>query len=258
VLLPRVRQLDDDVFYYLLSTLFTKKDVQQFLEILRPQLQLSKLDLSVKTLIAPFKLLPSRQSTYDLLLRFLQIVQSNTTSRKSPQTHLPIFLLEGPAGCGKSMLIKTVLLETRYQIITVNDFLTATFEQGDHVCIHLPSSLDSQVKQLFFEQLLSNNRIPLLWIDEANVQELNEKTLNYVLDAGLHIVATQNPANNEYIGRTESSPALRHRSLRVVLPEYTITIYGKKVYINARVEGGFVEIRIFNKDDLKFIKKTQT
>jgi hypothetical protein len=41
-------------------------------------------------------------------------------------------------------------------------------------------------------------------------------------------------------------------------PDSTITVFGKKIYINARVEGGFVEIRVFNKDDLKFIKKTQT
>lgn len=43
-----------------------------------------------------------------------------------------------------------------------------------------------------------------------------------------------------------------------ILPDSTITVFGKKIYVAARVEAGIVEIRVFNKDDLKFIKKTQT
>ncbi|NBU99099.1 MAG: hypothetical protein EBS19_12970, partial [Spirochaetia bacterium] len=61
-----------------------------------------------------------------------------------------------------------------------------------------------------------------------------------------------------YLSRFDANLKRMTRSDQEILPDSTITVFGKKIYINARVEGGFVEIRVFNKDDLKFIKKTQT
>jgi hypothetical protein len=72
------------------------------------------------------------------------------------------------------------------------------------------------------------------------------------------IYAIEFESGKYYISRFDATLKRMTRSDQEVLPDSTITIYGKKVYVNARVEGGFVEIRIFNKDDLKFIKKTQT
>ncbi len=72
------------------------------------------------------------------------------------------------------------------------------------------------------------------------------------------IYAIEFEAGKYYLSRFDATLKRMTKSDQEVLPDSTITIYGKKVYINARVEGGLVEIRIFNKDDLKFIKKTQT
>jgi len=59
-----------------------------------------------------------------------------------------------------------------------------------------------------------------------------------------------------YLSRFDADLKRTTRSDMDILPESTITVFGKKIYVSARVEGGLVEIRVFNKDDLKFIKKT--
>jgi hypothetical protein len=101
--------------------------------------------------------------------------------------------------------------------------------------------------------LLDKNELKPSTFSEVNI---NPKSPLEVFDN--FIYAIESEGGKYYLSRFDATLKRMTRSDQEVLPDSTITIYGKKVYINARVEGGFVEIRIFNKDDLKFIKKTQT
>ncbi len=101
--------------------------------------------------------------------------------------------------------------------------------------------------------LLDKNELKPSTFSETNI---HPKSPLEVFDNFIYAIEFE--AGKYYLSRFDATLKRMTKSDQEVLPDSTITIYGKKVYINARVEGGLVEIRIFNKDDLKFIKKTQT
>lgn len=72
------------------------------------------------------------------------------------------------------------------------------------------------------------------------------------------IYAIEMDGGKYYLSRFDQDLKRITKSDTEILPDSTITVFGKKIYITSRVEAGIMEIRVFNKDDLKFIKKTQT
>lgn len=109
----------------------------------------------------------------------------------------------------------------------------------------------------------SKENIRLVLLDKKELKPsifsdsgIHSKSPLEVFDNLIYAIEFEN--GKYYLSRFDSNLKRMTRSDQEVLPDSTITIFGKKVYVNARVEGGFVEIRVFNKDDLKFIKKTQT
>ena len=109
----------------------------------------------------------------------------------------------------------------------------------------------------------SKDNIRLVLLDKKELKPsmfsdsgIHSKSPLEVFDNFIYAIEFEN--GKYYLSRFDGNLKRMTRSDQEILPDSTITIFGKKVYINARVEGGFVEIRVFNKDDLKFIKKTQT
>ncbi len=106
-----------------------------------------------------------------------------------------------------------------------------------------------------------NVRLVLLDKNELKPSTFSEVTIHpksplEVFDNFIYAIEFEN--GKYFLSRFDSTLKRMTKSDQEILPDSTITIFGKKVYVNARVEGGLVEIRIFNKDDLKFLKKTQT
>jgi hypothetical protein len=106
-----------------------------------------------------------------------------------------------------------------------------------------------------------NVRLVLLDKNELKPSTFSDVTIHpksplEVLDNFIYAIEFEN--GKYFLSRFDSTLKRMTKSDQEILPDSTITIFGKKVYVNARVEGGLVEIRIFNKDDLKFLKKTQT
>jgi predicted nucleic acid-binding Zn-ribbon protein len=109
----------------------------------------------------------------------------------------------------------------------------------------------------------SKENIRLVLLDKKELKPsmfsdsgIHSKSPLEVFDNLIYAIEFEN--GKYYLSRFDANLKRMTRSDQEILPDSTITVFGKKIYINARVEGGFVEIRVFNKDDLKFIKKTQT
>ena len=213
---------DDNVFYHLSAALLSEEKFAVFCADYLNGVTLNSPPAFTSTSPEYF-LVPSRQMPYYLLKCFLHLAQHSIRPKANepPQGHLPIFLLEGPTGSGKSSLVKMALTQAQYHIVSVKEFLTLTAEKPTHLCIHLPPSLPQETQQVFFARLLQCHPIPIVWIDEHNTQEIDEQMVNYILDNGVHIFATQNPPGSDYAGRKEFSPALVRRSLKITLPAYT-------------------------------------
>lgn len=60
-----------------------------------------------------------------------------------------------------------------------------------------------------------------------------------------------------YLSKFDSSLKRVAKSDTEISPDSNITFYAKKIYITGKPESGQADIRVFNKDDLKLIKKIQ-
>jgi hypothetical protein len=73
---------------------------------------------------------------------------------------------------------------------------------------------------------------------------------------GEELYAFEFEKGSYYISKFDKGLRRLIRSDREINPDSNLTFYGKKIYVTGKAEtGNAVDIRIFNKDDLKFIGK---
>jgi myosin heavy subunit len=73
-----------------------------------------------------------------------------------------------------------------------------------------------------------------------------------------HLYAIEFDDGKYYLSRFDKNLKRVLRSSEEITSDATITFYGKKVYLSGKNENGVMEFKIFNKEDLKLIKKAKT
>jgi len=103
-------------------------------------------------------------------------------------------------------------------------------------------------------RLVLLSRIDLKPIGVSDV-DVYQKTVLEINDNFLYAVEVEN--GKHYLAKFDKNLKRLNRTDQEIIPDGTITFYGKKIYISGKNESGKVEFKIFNRDDLKFIKKAQ-
>ena len=86
--------------------------------------------------------------------------------------------------------------------------------------------------------------------------DVHQKTILEVQQDFLFAVEVEN--GKHYLAKYNRSLKRLVRTEQEIFPDANITFFGKKIYVSGKNEGGKVEFKIFNREDLKFIKKIQT
>lgn len=103
----------------------------------------------------------------------------------------------------------------------------------------------------------------LYLISKKDLKEVGKSTTNVfsrtVIEVmGDELYAFEFEKGNYYISKYDKSLRRILRSDKDINPDSNLTFYGKNIYVTGKAEtGNSVDIRIFNKDDLKFITKIQ-
>ncbi|HMV42452.1 MAG TPA: P83/100 family protein [Leptospiraceae bacterium] len=103
----------------------------------------------------------------------------------------------------------------------------------------------------------------LYLISKKDLKEVGKSTTNVfsrtVIEVmGDELYAFEFEKGNYYISKYDKSLRRIMKSDRDINPDSNLTFYGKNIYVTGKAEtGNAVDIRIFNKDDLKFIAKIQ-
>ncbi len=103
-------------------------------------------------------------------------------------------------------------------------------------------------------RLVLLSRVDLKPIGVSDV-DVYQKTVLEINDNFLYAVEVEN--GKHYLAKFDKNLKRLNRTDQEIIPDGTITFYGKKIYISGKNESGKVEFKIFNRDDLKFIKKAQ-
>ncbi|MCX7999677.1 MAG: hypothetical protein N3A69_12125, partial [Leptospiraceae bacterium] len=101
--------------------------------------------------------------------------------------------------------------------------------------------------------LLSRSDLKPIAFSDTDVYQ---KTILDVQQNFLYAVEVEN--GKHYLAKYDRTLKRILRTDQEIFPDANITFFGKKVYISGKNEGGKVEFKIFNKEDLKFLKKVQT
>lgn len=101
--------------------------------------------------------------------------------------------------------------------------------------------------------LLSRSDLKPIAFSDTDVYQ---KTILDVQQNFLYAVEVEN--GKHYLAKYDKTLKRILRTDQEIFPDANITFFGKKVYISGKNEGGKVEFKIFNKEDLKFLKKVQT
>ncbi len=75
---------------------------------------------------------------------------------------------------------------------------------------------------------------------------------------GDYLYAIENLDGKFYLTRFDKNLKSLTRSKEEINPDSNISFYGTKIYVSGKNENGQVEFKIFNKEDLSFVKKTQS
>ncbi len=103
----------------------------------------------------------------------------------------------------------------------------------------------------------------LFLINKKDLKEVGKSTSNIFSRTVIEIIGEELYAfefekGGYYISKFDKALRRLMRSDKEINPDSNLTFYGKKIYVTGKAEtGNAVDIRIFNKDDLKFITKIQ-
>ena len=103
----------------------------------------------------------------------------------------------------------------------------------------------------------------LYLMSKTDLKEVGKSTSNVFSRTVIEIVGDELYAfefekGGYYISKFDKSLRRILKSDKEINPDSNLTFYGKKIYVTGKAENGnAVDIRIFNKDDLKFITKIQ-
>ncbi len=103
----------------------------------------------------------------------------------------------------------------------------------------------------------------LYLINKKDLKEAGKSTTNVFSRTVIEIIGEELYAfefdkGGYYISKFDKGLRRLIRSDKEINPDSNLTFYGKKIYVTGKAEtGNAVDIRVFNKDDLKFITKIQ-
>ncbi|MCB1141964.1 MAG: hypothetical protein KDK54_06975 [Leptospiraceae bacterium] len=107
----------------------------------------------------------------------------------------------------------------------------------------------------------SKDQVRLILLSKKNLKPSGNSEVNVYTKSFLEInenflYAIENDNGKYYLSRFDKNLKRILRTDQDVQANSVITIYGNKIYTNGTNEAGKVEIKVFNKEDLKFLKKT--
>jgi hypothetical protein len=108
----------------------------------------------------------------------------------------------------------------------------------------------------------SKDQIRLILLGKKDLKpsgysEVNVYQRSFMEISENNLYAIESDNGKYYLSRFDMNLKRILRTDVDVSADSVITIYGSKIYTNGRNEAGKVEIKVFNKADLKFLKKTQ-
>jgi hypothetical protein len=99
---------------------------------------------------------------------------------------------------------------------------------------------------------LKKNDLKIVGNSEVNVYHKTPIEIR-----GDFLYAIENLDGKFYLTRFDQNLKSLTRSKEEVNPDSIITFYDNKIYVSSKKENGQIEFKVFKKEDLSFIKKTQ-
>jgi hypothetical protein len=130
-----------------------------------------------------------------------------------------------------------------------NKICGKTFKvMGDNILVIGFLEKKEQIKLV----LLKKNDLKVVGNSEVNVYHKTPIEIR-----GDFLYAIENLDGKFYLTRFDGNLKSLTRSKEEVNPDSIITFYDNKIYVSTKKENGQVEFKVFKKEDLSFIKKTQ-